>query len=163
MAPVAQLDRASDSGSEGRGFEPLQARQPRRYGRALVALAALLLLAATLPTLWRALRFEPLPLAAPEPDGWYEVRVGLHAHSDRSDGVSPPEEVARAAARAGLDVLVLTDHDAANLRLAREGWFQGLLLLVGIEVGTHAGHLLAIGMQESASRLAPEAAARVYI
>jgi hypothetical protein len=41
-------------------------------------------------------------------------RGNLHAHSDRSDGVAPPEEVARAYREAGYDFLVLTDHFEAR-------------------------------------------------
>jgi histidinol phosphatase-like PHP family hydrolase len=46
---------------------------------------------------------------------WY--RGNLHTHSNRSDGVAPPDEVARAYREAGYDFLVLTDHFEA-----RWGW-----------------------------------------
>lgn len=39
------------------------------------------------------------------------VRIDLHAHSSASDGTQSPAELVAAAARAGLDVLALTDHD----------------------------------------------------
>jgi predicted metal-dependent phosphoesterase TrpH len=39
---------------------------------------------------------------------WF--RGNLHAHSDRSDGVAPPEQVIAAYRAAGYDFLVLTDH-----------------------------------------------------
>lgn len=42
-------------------------------------------------------------------------RVDLHMHTDRSDGVHPPEEVLRRAAAAGLGLIALTDHDLAPL------------------------------------------------
>jgi 3',5'-nucleoside bisphosphate phosphatase len=40
-----------------------------------------------------------------------EVRIDLHAHSSASDGTESPADVVAAAARAGLDVVALTDHD----------------------------------------------------
>ena len=39
------------------------------------------------------------------------ARYDLHTHSTESDGTEPPADVVRAAARAGLDGLALTDHD----------------------------------------------------
>jgi hypothetical protein len=46
---------------------------------------------------------------------WF--RGNLHAHSDRSDGVVPPEQVLAEYRAAGYDFLVLTDHFEA-----RWGW-----------------------------------------
>ena len=37
--------------------------------------------------------------------------IDLHAHSTASDGTDAPAGVVAAAARAGLDVVALTDHD----------------------------------------------------
>jgi 3',5'-nucleoside bisphosphate phosphatase len=78
------------------------------------------------------------------------VRIDLHTHSRASDGTQSPEELVRAAAAAGLDVLGLTDHDTAD------GWDEaveaavdaGISLVRGMELSTrHAGgrgvHLLA--------------------
>jgi len=77
------------------------------------------------------------------------VRIDLHTHSRASDGTQTAEELVRAAAATGLDVLGLTDHDttegwAAAARTAAE---VGITLVRGIEVSTkHLGrgaHLLA--------------------
>jgi 3',5'-nucleoside bisphosphate phosphatase len=78
------------------------------------------------------------------------VRIDLHTHSRASDGTQTPEELVRAAATAGLDVLAITDHDTAD------GWEEaagaaiaaGITLVRGMEISTrHAGgrgvHLLA--------------------
>jgi 3',5'-nucleoside bisphosphate phosphatase len=71
------------------------------------------------------------------------VRIDLHTHSDRSDGTSPPAELVRAAAKAGLDVVALTDHDTAT------GWDEaaeaadevGITVVPGMEISCkHAGH-----------------------
>ena len=77
------------------------------------------------------------------------MRIDLHTHSDRSDGTTSPQELVRAAAAAGLDVVALTDHDTAA------GWDEaaaaasetGIALVRGMEISCkHAGrplHLLA--------------------
>lgn len=77
------------------------------------------------------------------------MRIDLHTHTRASDGTQTAEELVRAAAVAGVDVLGLTDHDtteawAASARTAEE---VGVTLVRGIEVSTrHLGrgaHLLA--------------------
>lgn len=77
------------------------------------------------------------------------MRIDLHTHSTCSDGTEPPRELVRAARRAGLDVVAITDHDTAA------GWDEageeadrvGVELVRGMELSTrHAGrsvHLLA--------------------
>jgi predicted metal-dependent phosphoesterase TrpH len=77
------------------------------------------------------------------------VRIDLHAHSAASDGTDAPAEVVRAAARAGLDAIALTDHDTTS------GWAQaapiarrlGVALVPGMEISCQAGgvgvHLLS--------------------
>ncbi len=75
--------------------------------------------------------------------------VDLHTHSRCSDGTQSPAEVMAAAARAGLDVVALTDHDVVS------GWREasdaaaehGVTLVPGIEVSCQSRgisvHLLA--------------------
>ena len=81
----------------------------------------------------------PRPAAVPpaaEP-GW--VRGELHCHSLYSDGDSWPEEIAVAAAEAGLSFLAVTDHNGA----VRSRWnpAPGLPVMIpGIEVTTYGGH-----------------------
>jgi predicted metal-dependent phosphoesterase TrpH len=77
------------------------------------------------------------------------VKVDLHVHSTASDGEHAPAEVAHLAAKAGLDVIALTDHDTvsgvAEARAAGET--LGLKVVSGCEFSV-AGpggemHLLA--------------------
>jgi 3',5'-nucleoside bisphosphate phosphatase len=63
------------------------------------------------------------------------VRIDLHTHSNASDGTLTPAELVAAAARAGLDVVALTDHDTTL------GWApaiaalpDGLTLVPGAEL-----------------------------
>ena len=62
----------------------------------------------------------------------HEVVGNLHIHTTYSDGTGTPEQIAAAARGAGLDFLVINDH---NVRVPEhQGWHDGLLLLVGQEV-----------------------------
>jgi predicted metal-dependent phosphoesterase TrpH len=63
------------------------------------------------------------------------VRADLHVHSNASDGTDPPAEVMRRAARAGLDVVALTDHDTvAGHAQARQALPAPLILVPGMEL-----------------------------
>jgi predicted metal-dependent phosphoesterase TrpH len=62
------------------------------------------------------------------------MRIDLHTHSTASDGTDTPAELVAAAARAGLDVVALTDHDTTA------GWDEalaarppGLTVVPGVE------------------------------
>ncbi|RRD30584.1 PHP domain-containing protein [Actinomyces bowdenii] len=77
------------------------------------------------------------------------MRIDPHTHSVHSDGTDTPAQLMEAAARAGLDVVGLTDHDTTR------GWAEageavartGVSLLRGIEISCAADgvslHLLA--------------------
>ncbi|MBT2531942.1 PHP domain-containing protein [Arthrobacter sp. ISL-48] len=52
------------------------------------------------------------------------MRIDLHAHSNVSDGTETPADVMASAARAGLDVVALTDHDSTD------GWTEGSLAAI---------------------------------
>jgi 3',5'-nucleoside bisphosphate phosphatase len=60
----------------------------------------------------------------------------LHCHSNVSDGALPPAEVARRAARGGVEVWALTDHDQlAGLAQAREAALaEGMRFVDGVEI-----------------------------
>ncbi|HEX2418172.1 MAG TPA: PHP domain-containing protein [Micromonosporaceae bacterium] len=63
------------------------------------------------------------------------MRIDLHTHSTISDGTLDPAELVAAAARAGLDVVALTDHDStAGWQPARDSLPPGLTLLPGLEL-----------------------------
>jgi len=68
------------------------------------------------------------------------MRADLHVHSSASDGTDPPAEVMRRAARAGLDVVALTDHDTvAGHAEARQALADSLTLLPGMELSCRLG------------------------
>ena len=80
----------------------------------------------------------------------------LHVHTSRSDGRSTPEEVAAAAARAGLQFLVFTDHGDATRKPDAPAYRSGVLCLDGVEISTNGGHYVAIGMPAAPYPLAGE-------
>ena len=78
------------------------------------------------------------------------LRIDPHVHSDASyDGSEPVDLLVEQAAEIGLDAVVITDHDAieGSLRAARLAPTYGLIGIVGAEVSTAAGHLLALGIE----------------
>jgi hypothetical protein len=115
----------------------------KRLGLATAALAAAvaILVALTLPPAPRVL--PPAP-----PDG--TVAGVLHVHTTRSDGGGTPDEVAAAAARAGLRFVVFTDHGDGTRTPDPPRYRSGVLCLDGVEVSTTGGHYLAIGLPGAA-------------
>ena len=123
------------------------------------ALAALLLAAAVALGLLalRIARWRPLPVegAAPE-DGFTRVSGVVHVHTTLSDGGGTPEEVAQAAKRAGLRFVFITDHNNLDAK-SFEGEHDGVLVLVGTEISTTAGHLVGLGMPDPVFRFSGDA------
>lgn len=90
------------------------------------------------------------------------MSIDLHAHSTASDGTQPPGEVVAEAARAGLTVVALTDHDTYA------GWSEaqaaaldlGVGLVRGVEIScSHQGisvHLLGYLVDPDAEGLTAE-------
>jgi hypothetical protein len=97
---------------------------------------------------------RPLALAAPT-DG--AIPGIIHVHTSRSDGLSGPDEIAVAAARAGLKFLVFTDHGDATRKPDPPQYRSGVLCLDGVEISTSGGHYVAIDMPASPYPLAGEA------
>ncbi len=87
---------------------------------------------------------RPAPSPGPEPAARYSGVI--HVHSTYSDGGGTVEEIVQAGRNAGLDFAILTDHGTLQPRVdGHQGYHDGLLLLVGEEVNTSAGHLLSLG------------------
>ena len=84
----------------------------------------------------------------------HDLSCVVHLHSTHSDGTGTVPEIARAAARAGADVVLLTDHDTmAARRLGEEGWYGDVLLLAGDEISpVGRDHYLAFGTDDHVRR-----------
>ena len=78
----------------------------------------------------------------------------VHVHSTHSDGSGTVPQIARAAKRAGIDVVLLTDHDTLEAkRRGEERWYDDVLVLVGEEVSpTDRDHFLAFGIDKEINR-----------
>jgi hypothetical protein len=113
---------------------------------ALVAAVAVLV-ALTVPP-------RRLMLSAPA-DG--TIPGSLHIHTNRSDGLSGPAEIAAAAARAGLKFIILTDHGDATRKPDPPAYRSGVLCMDGVEISTTGGHYVALDMPPSPFPLRGEA------
>lgn len=115
----------------------------------LLALAAL---AAVTP------RLLPPPAAATPAPHWRPegpvIRGAYHIHSTASDGTGDLDEIAGAAARAGLQFVILTDHGDGTRTPAAPHYRSGVLCIEAVEINTAAGHLVALGARPSAYPLA---------
>jgi len=77
------------------------------------------------------------------------VRGLLHVHSRMSDGRGTLDEIAAAAARAGLQFLVVTDHGDGTRKPEPPSYRSGVLMIDAVEISTRDGHYLAIGLPQS--------------
>jgi hypothetical protein len=135
-----------------------QGRRAQSGGRTLVTKKFLILTAAIAAAvvIFAALNLPPPRLTlVPSDDG--SVAGILHVHTNRSDGLSGPDEVAAAAARAGLKFVVFTDHGDATREPDPPSYRSGVLCLDGVEISTTGGHYVAIDMPAAPYPLAGEA------
>jgi len=125
----------------------------RRFLRFLVVAAVLLaaataFIASTLPP-------RHLTLADPAPD--LTIPGVIHVHSSRSDGRGTPDEIARAAAEAGLKFVVITDHGDGTRSPDPPVYRDGVLCFDAVEISTSGGHYIALDMSASPYPLGGEA------
>ena len=87
----------------------------------------------------------------------HDLTCVVHVHSTHSDGTGTVAEIAAAAVRNSVDVVLLTDHDTlAARRAGEEGWHGDVLVLVGEEVTPKdRDHFLAFGLDREVSRNQP--------
>lgn len=83
------------------------------------------------------------------------LRCALHAHTTASDGDLPPDALVAHYARAGYDVLAVTDHWKVTAPTAGE---TGIVVLPGVELncvlpGARDGHVLGLGVQAGEEEL----------
>ena len=81
----------------------------------------------------------------------------FHIHTNRSDGSGSPDEVAAAAARSGLNFIVLTDHGDGTRAPDPPRYRSGVLAIDAVELSTDGGHYIAIGLPQAPYPLRGEA------
>ncbi len=106
---------------------------------ALVAMAAIGLIAILPPATLETGRLTPEPAGA-------IVRGAYHIHSARSDGSGTVDSIAAAAARAGLQFIILTDHGDGTRPPDPPGYRSGVLTIDAVELNTTGGHYAALGL-----------------
>jgi hypothetical protein len=83
---------------------------------------------------------------APATGGSPILRGALHVHTTNSDGSGTPDEVAGAAARAGLSFVILTDHGDAARTPDAPRYRDGVLVIDAVEISTSGGHVVALDL-----------------
>jgi hypothetical protein len=107
---------------------------------AVLAAAVAVLVAVSLP---------PSPAVLVEGEGDGTIAGALHVHSNRSDGLSSPDEIVAIAARAGLKFIVFTDHGDATRQPDPPRYLADVLCLDGVEISTTGGHYVVFDMPAS--------------
>ena len=109
-------------------------------------LAIILLLAGTV-LVWRIVAWHPLSVPdTAVTDRFVRVSGVAHIHTTHSDGGGTVADIESAAAAAGLDFVIVTDHNSLAGK-PREGYGNtGVLTIIGTEISNHEGHLLAVGL-----------------
>jgi hypothetical protein len=130
----------------------MRVRVPKRalVGAAILAGVAAIAALALMP---------PLPATAPKP-AWAPsmttARGVFHVHTTRSDGTGTIDEVAGAAASAGLQFVIVTDHGNATRAPDPPAYRSGVLCIDAVEISTTGGHYAALGLARAPYPLAGE-------
>lgn len=120
-------------------------KRPGALRRLLTALVAATLLYVAFFAL-DALRRD-YPLAVPiAPESATDLRGAFHVHSTRSDGRGTIEEIAAAAREAGLQFVILADH---NIEPSPPRFVEGVLIIDAVELSTPNGHLVALNLSRA--------------
>ena len=104
---------------------------------AACAAAVLFYVLYTLPPASKTLTPDPPPTV---------VLGAYHIHTTRSDGTGTVDDIAAAAARAGLRYIVLTDHGDATRAPDPPAYRHGVLCLDAVEISTAGGHVVAMNL-----------------
>jgi hypothetical protein len=121
-------------------------RFAKRRGSKILMAAAILAAAFLVAALPLPNPRAALPAATPD----VPVALGsFHIHTNRSDGSGSPDDVAAAAARAGLNFIVLTDHGDGTRKPDGPQYRHGVLVIDGVELSTQNGHYIAVGLSQA--------------
>jgi hypothetical protein len=135
-------------------MKPERGQPARRRRRGRVVVVALVAVAVAIVVL--------LPPAAQQTPvaNWVTaatVRGAYHIHSNRSDGAGTLDEIAEAAARVGLQFVIVTDHGDGTRAPEAPSYRHGVLCVDGVELNTNEGHYVALGLSATPYPLAGSA------
>jgi len=99
--------------------------------------------------LWYAILPPPPLTLAVDPVGTAPVRGAFHVHTRRSDGTGTIDSVAAAAARAGLQFVIITDHGDGTREGEPPSYRSGVLCIDAVEISTEGGHVVALGLPKA--------------
>jgi hypothetical protein len=85
------------------------------------------------------------------------VRGAIHIHTSRSDGSGTVDDVAAAAARAGLNFVIVTDHGDGTRKPDPPVIRSNVLVVDAVEISTWGGHVIALGLPKAPYPLAGDA------
>jgi hypothetical protein len=72
-----------------------------------------------------------------------------HVHTQRSDGSGTLDDVARAAAAAGLQFVIVTDHGDGTRAPEPPAYRHDVLVIDAVEIGSDEGHVVALGLRNA--------------
>jgi hypothetical protein len=76
----------------------------------------------------------------------YDYRGVIHCHSTYSDGTGDMEEIGKAANDAGVDFVMMTDHDQMKpVEDGQEKWNGSSLIICGTEITPDKNHYIVFG------------------
>lgn len=121
----------------------------RRPGLTRIVLFAAIGIAAvtTVFLLWT---LPPGTVIIPQAPPSTTVFGAYHIHTNRSDGSGTIDDVARAAAEAQLQFVIVTDHGDATATPEPPSYRRGVLVIDAVEVSTQEGHVVALGLEGAA-------------
>lgn len=78
----------------------------------------------------------------------HEYVGNLHIHSTYSDGAASVPEIARLAQKIGLEFIIFNDHAHMTdaIHLEDEGFYEGMPVMMGLEIGVRYHHYLTFGL-----------------
>jgi hypothetical protein len=85
------------------------------------------------------------------------ARGAYHVHSVGSDGTGSMAEIAAAAARAGLEFVIVTDHGDGTRPARPPHYDSGVLCIDAVEISADEGHYAALGLPRAPYPLGGEA------
>jgi hypothetical protein len=100
----------------------------------------------SVPVLLIILIMLPRAVVTTAPPPATTARGAFHIHSDRSDGSGGVDAIAAAAARAGLQFIILTDHGDGTRPPDPPAYRSGVLTIDAVELNTTGGHYAVMGL-----------------